>query len=205
MARSSPRRISGFAAALAAAVGVPVSAAATSVPAAALSPAIANDLQGKSRPRARRFPAEHTPRQTMLMLAYAINAKLAAIGNTVTYTEPAHYRPARREDYSLAALTTALKQADGGHHHHRRRHPVYTAPADLRFGEPLPGMRRFGFTSPNTKTRPASVCDWSVPLAHPLEAWSDLGRATARFLSRNRSSPRSTATKRFRPMSFSAC
>ncbi len=135
----------------------------------------------------------------VVLLAHAINAKLSAIGNTVTYTEPADYRPARREDYSLAALTNALNQKlvdtliiIGGN-------PVYNAPADLKFGEAISQHASFKVHLTEHENETGPLCDWSIPLAHPLEAWGDLprqrrndfiGTADHRSASRRRSSLR---------------
>ncbi|MHB8635656.1 MAG: TAT-variant-translocated molybdopterin oxidoreductase [Fimbriimonadaceae bacterium] len=166
-----PSEVAGFASALAAAIGVPVTAGATSVPAAAVQ-AIAKDLQAK--PGAGVVIAGDSVSPDVVVLAHAINAKLAAIGNAVTYTQPADYRPARREDYSLGALTDALNQGlvdsliiVGGN-------PVYNAPADLKFGDALAQHAKFKVHLTECENETGQVCDWSLPLAHPLEAWGDL-------------------------------
>ncbi len=104
-------------------------------------------------------------------LAHAMNHMLGNIGSTVVYTEPVAARPTDQ----LVSLRQLVREMDtgrvdvllilGGN-------PVYSAPADLRFGERLAkvGLRvHLGQYDDET----ALLCHWHVPEAHCLEAWSD--------------------------------
>ena len=104
-------------------------------------------------------------------LAHAMNHVLGNIGRTVVYTEPV---VARSTDHGVS-LRQLVREMDtgrvdvllilGGN-------PVYTAPADLRFGERLAkvGLRvHLGPYDDETSL----LCHWHVPEAHYLEAWSD--------------------------------
>lgn len=166
-----PSEVVGFATALAAAVGVTVNAGTSSVPAAAVS-AIAKDLQ--ANPGASVVIPGENASPDVHVLAHAINAKLAAVGTTVSYTNPADFRPAHRDDASLAALTNALNQKlvdtiiiVGGN-------PVYNAPADLKFGDALTQHAAFKVHVSEYENETGQLCDWTVPMAHALESWSDL-------------------------------
>jgi MoCo/4Fe-4S cofactor protein with predicted Tat translocation signal len=115
-------------------------------------------------------------------LAHAMNQALGNIGKTVTLTEAVEAHFGAREG-TLHELIDDLKAGRvdtlvilGGN-------PVYTAPADLAFGDVL---RQAGAQRPNGQG-PATLlvhlglyddetgvlCHWHVPESHYLEAWSD--------------------------------
>jgi len=106
------------------------------------------------------------------VLAHAINEKLGNAGKTVIYTEPAEI-DAVDHLQSLAELVRDMRagQVDvlvmlGG------VNPVYTAPADLEFGEALAKVAsriHHGLYADET----AEYCHWHIPAAHELESWGD--------------------------------
>ncbi len=108
---------------------------------------------------------EQTPRAHAL--AHAINEKIGAVSETITYTpEP----PAAAG--SIVDLAAAMKAGEvetliilGGN-------PAYDGPADLGFAAALEN-------TPNTlhlslyANETSRLCRWQAPRAHWLEAWSD--------------------------------
>jgi molybdopterin-containing oxidoreductase family iron-sulfur binding subunit len=116
------------------------------------------------------------------VLAHAINHLLDNIGATVTYTEPIESHAGQKAG-SLAELVADMRAGRvellvilGGN-------PVYTAPADLEFGNHLLELKA---GDADGRTRPplrfhlslyqdetSQLCDWHVPEAHFLEAWTD--------------------------------
>ena len=104
-------------------------------------------------------------------LAHAMNAALGNAGTTVIYTDPVEAEPVDQLQ-SLTALagdmhdgTVDLLVIVGGN-------PVYTAPGDLQFAAAMDrvGLRvHLGLYDDET----SALCQWHVPEAHFLEAWSD--------------------------------
>jgi molybdopterin-containing oxidoreductase family iron-sulfur binding subunit len=104
-------------------------------------------------------------------LAHAMNAALGNAGQTVLYTDSVEPQPVDQVR-SVRELTEAMDagQVDtlviiGGN-------PVYTAPADLRFGEQMNKVRMRVHLSLHANETSA-LSHWQVPEAHFLEAWSD--------------------------------
>lgn len=105
-------------------------------------------------------------------LAHAINHTLGNVGTTVFYTDPIEARPVDHMT-SLRELLTDIEAGFvdllviiGGN-------PVYTAPADLRFGERLSKVKlriHHGLYEDET----AELCHWHIPATHALEEWSDV-------------------------------
>ena len=105
-------------------------------------------------------------------LALALNYFLKNVGKTVIVTEPVSPAPTeqmaslRELVAAIDAETVHLLLIVGGN-------PVYTAPADLQFGERLAkvGMRiHLGLYADETSL----LCHWHVPEAHFLESWGDV-------------------------------
>ena len=104
-------------------------------------------------------------------LVHLMNHALGNIGHTVVYTEPV-------EAHSIDPLGSLSELADalaagkvellmilGGN-------PVYTAPDDLNFAEHLTKAKlrvHLGLYDDET----SELCNWHIPAAHELEAWSD--------------------------------
>jgi Fe-S-cluster-containing dehydrogenase component len=131
--------------------------------------ACANDLA--AHPRASLVVAGDRQPAAVHALAHAMNAHLGNAGTTVTYCAAIAADP-RNQSASLAALAQDMmaKNVDtlvviGGN-------PVYNAPRDVRFEEALsnvPMTVRLGLHDDETSAR----CQWHLPAAHFLEAWSD--------------------------------
>jgi molybdopterin-containing oxidoreductase family iron-sulfur binding subunit len=104
--------------------------------------------------------------------AHAMNEALGGFGKTVFLTEPVEAEPVDQLA-SLADLVQDVKKGEvqlllvlGGN-------PVYDAPSDLAFGETIlkAGLRVSLSPYPDETSR---YCQWAVPMAHYLEAWSDV-------------------------------
>ncbi|MBK9965988.1 MAG: TAT-variant-translocated molybdopterin oxidoreductase [Holophagales bacterium] len=103
--------------------------------------------------------------------AHAINETLGNFGKTVFLTDPVEAAPVDQLA-SLGDLVADVRNGEvqlllilGGN-------PVYDAPSDLAFGESLlkAGLRVHLTGYPDETSR---YCQWAVPMAHYLEAWSD--------------------------------
>ena len=104
-------------------------------------------------------------------LAHAMNAALGNAGQTVLYTDSIEPHPVDQVQ-SIRELTAAMAagQVDtlliiGGN-------PVYTAPADLQFGDQMHKVRVRAHLSLHANETSA-ISHWQIPEAHFLEAWSD--------------------------------
>jgi MoCo/4Fe-4S cofactor protein with predicted Tat translocation signal len=112
----------------------------------------------------------HQPPEVHAM-AFAINAFLGNIGQTVTFTDPVAESPAGHLA-SLKALTDAMNGGKVNMLIIAGVNPVYDAPAGLGFAEALNhvGLRiRLGLYDDET----SSLCHWQIPQAHYLESWGD--------------------------------
>jgi molybdopterin-containing oxidoreductase family iron-sulfur binding subunit len=131
--------------------------------------AVAKDLQanrGKSVVMAGDFqpPAVH-------VLARGMNEALGNIDQTVTYA-PSLAPRAADPFASLAELATAMDAGQVQLLLILGNNPVYTAPADLKFGERLAKVTLVvyhGLYHDETADR----SHWLVPDTHPLESWGD--------------------------------
>ena len=105
-------------------------------------------------------------------LAHAMNAALGNAGTTVVYTDPV--QPVAVDQLqSLRDLVGDMNDGKvdllvilGGN-------PVYTAPADLRFGDALKKVAtrvHLGLYDDET----SAMCHWHIPETHYLEQWSDV-------------------------------
>ena len=163
-------QVEAFARAVAAAVGVPGVTGTAPEGSADHVAAIAKDLAanrgaslvvaGESQP-----PAVHA-------LAHAINDALGNAGQTVTYLPTPEIVPSEQH----AALRQLVVDMDAGRVQMLiivgEANPVYSAPADLKFGEALQKVAwraHSGLFNDET----AELCQWHVPSTHYLEMWSD--------------------------------
>ena len=105
-------------------------------------------------------------------IAQALNAALGNAGTTVIYTDPV--QPGAVDQLqSLRELVDDMNSGKvdllvilGGN-------PVYTAPADLKFGEALKKVAtrvHLGLYDDET----SALCHWHIPETHYLEQWSDV-------------------------------
>jgi molybdopterin-containing oxidoreductase family iron-sulfur binding subunit len=104
-------------------------------------------------------------------IVHLINASLGNVGKTLSHSAPVAARPTD-ELASLASLTAEMsaRQVEallilGGN-------PVYTAPADLPFGEAMMLVPFRVHLSPYDDET-SERCHWLLPESHPLESWSD--------------------------------
>ena len=112
-------------------------------------------------------------------LAHVMNHLLDNVGQTVIYTDPVEARP---ED-QIASLGQLVEDMNrglvemlvilGGN-------PVFTAPADFRFGDRLLAKTSSGKSKVPLRIHlsqyvdeTSARCDWHLPEAHYLESWSD--------------------------------
>ncbi len=104
-------------------------------------------------------------------LAHALNSASGAIGSTVRYTAPVEATAADRvgtladlvKDLDAGAVSTVLILG---------ANPVYSAPADLNFGEALKKAKLKVHHS-MVMDETSALCDWHVPATHPMEEWGD--------------------------------
>jgi MoCo/4Fe-4S cofactor protein with predicted Tat translocation signal len=115
---------------------------------------------------------DHQP-PTVHALAHDINQSLGNVGKTVFYTDPVDANPVKPNE-SLHDLVQDIRGGKvdlllilGGN-------PAYDAPAELEFSSALKSnavnLKVFLGTHRNET---AELCQWHVPEAHYLEAWSD--------------------------------
>jgi MoCo/4Fe-4S cofactor protein with predicted Tat translocation signal len=106
-------------------------------------------------------------------LVHSLNQALGNVGQTVFYAEPVDANPVNRNE-SLHSLVDDMRgnKVDlllilGGN-------PAYDAPAELEFASVLKsnavGLKVYLGTHRNET---AEFCQWHIPEAHYLEAWSD--------------------------------
>jgi molybdopterin-containing oxidoreductase family iron-sulfur binding subunit len=165
-----PSEIEACARALAAALGVP-GAAAAALPAAAqkLIDAAARDLAA-NRGASIVVPGDEQP-PAVHAICHAINGCLANTGVTVLHTDPVASTPASQ----VESLRELVGDIDGGTVNALLilgGNPVYDAPGDLGFGDALKKVAftaRLGLYEDET----SAACQWHIPEAHALEAWSD--------------------------------
>jgi MoCo/4Fe-4S cofactor protein with predicted Tat translocation signal len=162
--------VEGFARRLAGAIGAGGGAGDTRNPTIEKwTAAVAKDLQahrGRSVVMAGDFqpPSVHA-------LAHAMNQALGNVGTTVTYGPSIEPQPVDQHA-SLAELAAAMDTGQVQLLVILGNNPVYTAPADLRFGERLakvPLVVYHGLYKDET----AELSHWHVPEVHPLESWGD--------------------------------
>ncbi|HKP14012.1 MAG TPA: TAT-variant-translocated molybdopterin oxidoreductase, partial [Blastocatellia bacterium] len=171
-----PSEVEGIARLLAAKLGAPGGAGATS-PHDNWINAVANDLKGKRG--ASIVIAGDTQPPVVHALAHAMNQALGNVGGTVLYTEPVEGNPVDcnasiRElaaDLDAGRVDTLLIL--GGN-------PVFTAPADLAFRDKLLAKDEGGKDKVRLRihlslhrNETSEVCQWNVNEAHYLESWSD--------------------------------
>jgi molybdopterin-containing oxidoreductase family iron-sulfur binding subunit len=104
-------------------------------------------------------------------LAHAINAALGNAGTTVVYTDPIAAEPVDQVQ-SLRDLVADMSAGRVDLLLILGSNPVYSAPADMGFGDALSKVAfsvHLGLYADET----AALCQWHVPAAHYLEAWSD--------------------------------
>ncbi|MCS6778058.1 MAG: Fe-S-cluster-containing hydrogenase, partial [Chthonomonadaceae bacterium] len=165
--------VAAVAAALAARLGVKTGRSDIPLPKGVtpeLLDAVARDLQS-ARGSSVIVAGEQQP-PSVHALAHLMNVALGNVGRTVRYTEPIEVEVVNQLD-SLRALVADMQEGRvdlllilGGN-------PVYTAPADLNFGQQLIKVPlRVHLSLYEDET--SALCQWHLPEAHYLEAWGDI-------------------------------
>jgi MoCo/4Fe-4S cofactor protein with predicted Tat translocation signal len=167
-----PSEVEAFTRALAAAVGVSA-AAGGDTRHGAWAGAIARDLRAR-RGRGAVIVGDAMP-PAIHALGHSINAALGNVGATVYYTEPVEFTPEGAAD-DMAELRNLVGEMNAGKAQTLLilgGNPIFTAPADLGFGEALekvPLRVHHGLYADET----AAACHWHLPRLHFLEEWSDV-------------------------------
>ncbi|HET7371292.1 MAG TPA: TAT-variant-translocated molybdopterin oxidoreductase [Gammaproteobacteria bacterium] len=128
--------------------------------------AAAEDLQ-RHNGKALVVPGDYQP-PAVHALAHAMNARLGAIGKTVTYTEP----PGADDAGTLPELMKAIEDNRVETLLVLEGNPVFDAPADLDFAghyDRVPTRIHWGLYENET----AYASYWHVPALHELERWGD--------------------------------
>ncbi len=162
-------QIEGFARALAAQLGVQAAGKGDADGHEKWIAAVARDLE-RHRGRSLILAGERQP-PAVHLLAHVLNQRLGNVGQTLLHTDPIAIRPVD-QTASLRELVDDMdsERVDlllilGGN-------PVYNAPADFHFGEHLKKVKlRCHLSLYQDET--SRLCQWHVPEAHFLEAWSD--------------------------------
>jgi MoCo/4Fe-4S cofactor protein with predicted Tat translocation signal len=167
-----PSEVAGFAAHLAAELGVGSASGASSATqgiSAEWTRAVAKDLQ-QHRGSSLVVAGDEQPAYVHA-LAHAMNAALGNVGKTVYYTDPLEGNPVDGIE-SLRDLVNEMKAGKvdtllilGGN-------PVYDAPIDFDFGPALLKVNlrvHSGLYYDET----GELCQWHVPATHYLESWGD--------------------------------
>jgi molybdopterin-containing oxidoreductase family iron-sulfur binding subunit len=107
-------------------------------------------------------------------LAFAINAALGNVGETVSFFPPRQYGPTDQIG-SLVELVRDIEQGAVETLVILGANPVYETPGDLKFADALKNAKinvrvHLGLYEDET----AALCNWHVPEAHFLESWSDV-------------------------------
>ena len=131
--------------------------------------AVASDLQ-KHNGRCVVIPGEFQP-ASLHALAHAMNKALGAIGTTVTYGGSIEPQPVEQHA-SLRELAAAMDTGQVQTLVILGNNPVFTAPADLKFGERLAKVGLVVYHSLYADET-AQLAHWNIPDTHPLETWGD--------------------------------
>lgn len=160
--------IEGFARALAAALGLDVAAPAETTWDGTWLDALVADLQAAENSLV--LVGEEQP-PFVHALVHAINAELGNVGTSVLYIAPV----VANTENSVASLTRLVEDIQAGQVEALfilGGNPVYTAPADLAFGEAL-GDVAFTTHLSLYYDETSALTRWHVPMTHFIEEWSD--------------------------------
>jgi molybdopterin-containing oxidoreductase family iron-sulfur binding subunit len=164
-----PSEIETLARAIAARCGIDAVGSATAPGNETWVAAVAKDLQ-EHRGSSLVLAGDCQPAAVHL-LAYALNEKLGNVGATLGYIAPTDARPVQRTQ-SLRELIADIDKKQVEILVVLSGNPVYSAPADLDFAAHMaavPLCVRHGLYIDETSYH----CQWQLPEAHYLEAWSD--------------------------------
>ena len=111
---------------------------------------------------------EHQPAEVHT-LAFMMNNALGNVGKTVKFVAS----PEASTGYgTIEELSKELATGLVSVLFVSNSNPVYTAPADLKFAENI-SKAKLKISLALAEDETAKLCDWSLPLAHTLEAWGD--------------------------------
>ncbi|KAA3450603.1 molybdopterin oxidoreductase [Mesorhizobium sp. SARCC-RB16n] len=163
-----PSAVEGVAVAIKAALEGGLHAASLSPPSLEWTHALVDDLRIAGR-NALVVPGPH---QTPFVhaLAFAMNARLGAVGNTLDFIEPPDAMPI---DGDLAALCQAITTGSVDSAMVLGPNPLRTAPSDLDVRKAFSKLEllvHWGLYRDET----AFLAQWHIPAAHELENWSDI-------------------------------
>jgi molybdopterin-containing oxidoreductase family iron-sulfur binding subunit len=105
------------------------------------------------------------------LLAHAINETLGNTDKTLIHTDPIEASPVDQMD----SLVQLVQEMDAGRVEALVMiggNPVYTAPADLKFGDRLAKVLLRAHLS-ERYDETSELCHWHIPGTHYLESWSD--------------------------------
>jgi MoCo/4Fe-4S cofactor protein with predicted Tat translocation signal len=166
-----PSEIESFARALAREIGIDAGApGALPLEATRWVSVVARDL--KAHRGAGLVTAGETQPAAVHAVVHAINGALANAGRTVLYTDPVEAVPTLQ----MASLRELAQDMDAGKVDLLLvvgGNPVFTAPADLEFGERMKKVRMAVHLS-MAEDETSEWSHWTIPEAHPLESWGDL-------------------------------
>ncbi|TPJ38823.1 4Fe-4S dicluster domain-containing protein [Mesorhizobium sp. B2-5-13] len=161
-----PSLVEGIAAAIKAALEGGHDAA--SLPSLGMEYALVDDLREAGRnalvvPGAHQTPFVHA-------VAFAMNVRLGAVGNTLDFIEPPHAMPI---DGDLAALCQAITSGSVDSAIVLGSNPLHTAPSDVDVRKAFLKLKllvHWGLYRDET----AFLAQWHIPAVHELESWSDI-------------------------------
>lgn len=166
-----PSHVANYALALARALGLPYAEQRPLSPShAAWIAAAAKDLAARGA-RSLVVAGESQP-AWVHALAIAMNARLGAVGTTITFSTPVEASPVSHVA-SLRELCAAMQAGKVGAVVILGGNPVYDAPADLELPKVLAKVP-FRASLGRYHDETAAACEWHVPEAHFLESWSDV-------------------------------
>ena len=166
--------VEGIARELAAEIGLAVEKGALPASAMAKSIVAAMIKDAKARPAKTLVMVGESQPAFVHALAYAINAKLGSLGTLLVLTEPVEANPAAAEN-SIEALAAEMNAGKVGALFILGGNPLATATPDSGFAAAMKDQAkvalkvRLGLFDDET----SEFCQWQIPEAHALEAWSD--------------------------------
>jgi len=162
--------IEGFARRLAGALGAGAAQASSQDPTVEKWVAtVAKDLRAHHG-RSVVMPGDFQP-ASLHVLAHAMNQALGNVGATVTYGPSLEPQPVDQHA-SLAELAGAMEAGQVQLLVILGNNPVFTAPADLKFGERLAKVGLVVYHG-LYRDETADLSHWNIPDTHPLESWGD--------------------------------
>ncbi len=165
-----PSQIEGFARAIAARLGLAVTAPTGDVAGQPWLDALTADLKSAGK-GALVLAGERQP-AAVHALAYAINQALGAVGNTVNFIAPVAQGYAGDGYTALKTLAQEMSSGAVDTLVILDSNPAYTAPADLDFVKAM-GKVKNVITLANAMDETAVLSSWAIPAAHSMESWGD--------------------------------